>query len=251
MSQPIILYDTPSKVPGNAFSGNMLKARRVAQYTLAYKGLAFKSVWVELPDVEERMKAIGAKPTGRRPDGSDFYSLPTIQDPSTGATVSDSFAIAEYLDKTYPSTPAVFPPSTKALISVFDSALMNTIGPVFPVMAVVAAPKLYPRTEEYLKRQLEIRMSAKWEDISPVGPKREEGWKNIKAAFGVIDGWYSKSGGKWIMGDTFSYADVIVAAWMRSFSVLFDKEQWEDMKSWNGGRWGGIVEDINRYSILD
>ncbi|EGN96349.1 hypothetical protein SERLA73DRAFT_162189 [Serpula lacrymans var. lacrymans S7.3] len=218
MSQPIILYDTPSKVPGNAFSGNMLKARRVAQlnssfltsehmYTLAYKGLAFKSVWVELPDVEERMKAIGAKPTGRRPDGSDFYSLPTIQDPST--------------------------------------------GPVFPVMAVVAAPKLYPRTEEYLKRQLEIRMSAKWEDISPVGPKREEGWKNIKAAFGVIDGWYSKSGGKWIMGDTFSYADVIVAAWMRSFSVLFDKEQWEDMKSWNGGRWGGIVEDINRYSILD
>ncbi|EGN96348.1 hypothetical protein SERLA73DRAFT_94516 [Serpula lacrymans var. lacrymans S7.3] len=247
MSEPIILYDIPTQVPGKALSGNMFKAR----YTLAYKGLAYKSVWVESPDVEERMKAIGAKPTGLKPDGSDFYTLPTIQDPSTGAVVSDSFAIAEYLEKTYPSSPAVFPPNTKALISIFDSAIMNTLRPVFPVMSAIGTSKLYPRSEEYLKKQAEIRFGTKFEDICPEGPKREEGWKNIKAAFGVIDGWYSKSGGKWIMGDTFSYADVIVAAWMRSFSVAFDKDQWEDMKSWNGGRWGGIVEEINKYSILD
>ncbi|EGN94156.1 hypothetical protein SERLA73DRAFT_78076 [Serpula lacrymans var. lacrymans S7.3] len=248
MSQPIILYDLPGKVPGKALSGNIFKTR----YTLAYKGLVFQSVWIESQDIEERMKAIGAKPTGRKPDGSgDFYTLPTIQDPSTGAVVSDSFAIAEYLEKTYPSKPTVFPRNTKALISAFESAFMNTLGPAFPVMNVVVAPKLYPKNEEYFKKQAEVRFGVKWEDISPVGPKRDADWKNTKAAFGIIDGWYSKSGGKWIMGDTFSYADILVAAWMRCFSVAFDKDQWEEVKSWNGGRWDDIVEEINKYSILD
>ncbi|EGN96350.1 hypothetical protein SERLA73DRAFT_186065 [Serpula lacrymans var. lacrymans S7.3] len=128
---------------------------------------------------------------------------------------------------------------------------MNTIGPVFPELTVAVASKLYyPRSEEYYKKQAEIRLDAKWEDISSAGAKREEGWKNMKAAFGVIDGWYSKSGGKWIMGDTFSYADILVASWMKCFSVAFDKDQWEEMRSWNGGRWGGIVEEIDRYDIL-
>ncbi|EGO21855.1 hypothetical protein SERLADRAFT_474837 [Serpula lacrymans var. lacrymans S7.9] len=197
------------------------------------------------------MKAIGAKPTGLKPDGSDLYTVPAIQDPSTGAVVSDSFAIVEYLEKTYPSTPAIFPHSSEALMSAFDFAIINVIIPVFPVVSVMAAPKLHPRSEQRFKEQAELRFGVKWEDISPVGPKRDADWKNVKEAFGIIDGWYSKSGGKWIMGDTFSYADILVAAWMRCFSVAFDKDQWEEMKSWNGGRWGDIVEEINRHSILD
>ncbi|EGO00367.1 hypothetical protein SERLA73DRAFT_107446 [Serpula lacrymans var. lacrymans S7.3] len=247
MSQPIVLYDIPTQAPGKALSGNVLKAR----YTLAYKGLAFKSIWVEAQDIEERMKAIGAKPTGHKPDGSGFYTVPTIQDPSTGAVVSDSFAIAEYLEETYPSKPTVFPSNAKALISVFESAFINATGPIFPTLVILVGSKFYPKNEEYFRKQAEERFGTKWEDISPVGRKREEGWKNTKAALGVIDGWYSKSGGKWIMGDTFSYADIIVGAWMRSFSVVFDKDQWEELKSWHGGRWSGIVEEINKYAILD
>ncbi|EGN96317.1 hypothetical protein SERLA73DRAFT_186005 [Serpula lacrymans var. lacrymans S7.3] len=247
MSQPIILYDIPARVPGITFSGNPIKAR----YTLAYKGLAFKTVWIEAQDIEERMKAIGAKPTKRKPDGSDCYTLPTIEDPSTGAVVSDSFAIAEYLEETYPSKPTVFPHNTRALISIFDSTFMNTISPVFAVFYAVVAPKVHPQNGEFIKKQVEVNFGTKWEDLSPIGPKREADWQNIKAGLGVIDGWYSKSGGKWIMGDTFSYADMIVGAWMRCFSVSLDKEQWEEMKSWNGGRWGDIVEEIDAYPILN
>ncbi|EGN93794.1 hypothetical protein SERLA73DRAFT_144791, partial [Serpula lacrymans var. lacrymans S7.3] len=111
MAQPIILYDIPSTMPGKAFSSNTLKVR----YCLGYKGLVFKTVWIEAPDIEERMKVIGAKPTRVKSDGSDFYTLPVIEDPSTGAIVSDSLVIVEYLDKTYASTPAVLPPDTRAL----------------------------------------------------------------------------------------------------------------------------------------
>ncbi|EGN96903.1 hypothetical protein SERLA73DRAFT_185150 [Serpula lacrymans var. lacrymans S7.3] len=247
MSQPIILYDIPGQGPVKAMSGNIFKAR----YTLAYKGLAFKSVWVESKDIEERMKAIGAKPTGRKPDGSDFYTLPVIQDPSTGAVVSDSFAIAEYLEETYPSTSTVFPRGSKALISVFDSTFMQGMGPMFPLIATTVYTKILPTSREYFRENAEIRFGTKFEDISPEGPKREQHWKNAKDFLGVVDGWYSKSGGKWIMGDTFSYADIIAGAWVRCFNGLFEGEKWEEISTWHGGRWGRLLEEINKYPILD
>ncbi|KAK0435617.1 hypothetical protein EV421DRAFT_1681489, partial [Armillaria borealis] len=58
---------------------------------------------IELPDTEVLTKNIGASPTSAKPDGvSPFYTIPIIQDDSTGAVVSDSAAIAGYLDKIYP-----------------------------------------------------------------------------------------------------------------------------------------------------
>jgi len=197
------------------------------------------------------MKAIGAKPTGSKPDGSDLYTLPVIQDPSTGAIVSDSFAIAEYLEKTYPSKPTVFPHGSKALINVFDSAFTKAIIPTLKLIAVLASTKTDPTNVEHYKKYTESRFGAKWEDISPEGPRREQDWKNVKEALGVIDGWYSKSGGKWMMGDTFSYADIIVGAWVRCFASMFEGDKWEEMRSWHDGRWGRLAEEINKYPILD
>jgi hypothetical protein len=76
---------------------------------LNYKGLAYKTEWIEYPDIADLCKKIGAEPTMIRKDGRPYYSLPVIQDPKTGAVISDSARIAEYLDETYPDTPKVFP----------------------------------------------------------------------------------------------------------------------------------------------
>ncbi|EGN96918.1 hypothetical protein SERLA73DRAFT_140762 [Serpula lacrymans var. lacrymans S7.3] len=57
---------------------------------------------------------------------------------------------------------------------------MHALAPAFPVTNVTVAPKLYPRSEEYFMKQAEAWFGVRWEDISPVGPKREEGWKNTK-----------------------------------------------------------------------
>ncbi|KAK0237554.1 hypothetical protein EDD85DRAFT_789711 [Armillaria nabsnona] len=68
-------------------------------------GTDYQTVYVELPDIEALAKKTGASPTSTKPDGvSPFYTIPIIQDGSTGAVVSDSAAIAAYLDKTYPSS---------------------------------------------------------------------------------------------------------------------------------------------------
>ncbi|KAK0229539.1 hypothetical protein EDD85DRAFT_957296 [Armillaria nabsnona] len=93
----ITLYDLPSKA-GN-YPGTMITWR--TRYAL---NLPYQTVYVELPAVEALAKKIGASPTSTKPDAvSPFYTIPIIQDDSTGAVVSD---LAGYLDKTYPSSGA-------------------------------------------------------------------------------------------------------------------------------------------------
>lgn len=64
---------------------------------------------------EALAKKIGAKPTEYKEGNRPWYTLPIIYDPLTKTVVTDSFDIAIYLDRQYPSTPVVFPPGTIAL----------------------------------------------------------------------------------------------------------------------------------------
>ena len=47
------------------------------------KGLPYRTVWVEYPDIVAVLEKIGAPPAGKAPDGSPKYTLPAIYDPNT------------------------------------------------------------------------------------------------------------------------------------------------------------------------
>jgi hypothetical protein len=53
MSSQTILYDLPSK-QGTAWSLNPWKTRLI----LNFKGIDYKTEWVEFPDVEPKMKSL-------------------------------------------------------------------------------------------------------------------------------------------------------------------------------------------------
>jgi glutathione S-transferase len=72
---------------------------------LNYKGIPYRTEGNEFPDIEPLSKKLGIEPTNHNPDGSALYTLPAIHDSSTGVYIADSTAIAEYLEKTYPSFP--------------------------------------------------------------------------------------------------------------------------------------------------
>ncbi|KAG1841903.1 hypothetical protein DFJ58DRAFT_732251 [Suillus subalutaceus] len=91
--QPIILYDTPCKLPKKQWAPNPSKTR----FCLGHKGLPYEVVWVEFCDIAATMKGIGASPTA-----GERYTVPVIKDPNTGAVVSDSHAIAKYLGRDLP-----------------------------------------------------------------------------------------------------------------------------------------------------
>ncbi|KAL0961286.1 hypothetical protein HGRIS_006246 [Hohenbuehelia grisea] len=69
-SSVITLYDLATTLkPDQAWSGNTLRAR----FALNYKGLPFKTVYVEFPDIEKVCKKIGAAPTSLKPNGDPLY----------------------------------------------------------------------------------------------------------------------------------------------------------------------------------
>ncbi|VDB92520.1 unnamed protein product [Peniophora sp. CBMAI 1063] len=113
MPQPIVLYDLMRQVPGGhsdaeqSWSPNTMKTR----YALNIKGLQFKTEWIGFGAVGRKMKELGLPP---HPDSypGPKYTVPTIYDPNTDKYVTESFAIARYLDETYPDTARLVAPGT-------------------------------------------------------------------------------------------------------------------------------------------
>lgn len=122
---------------------------RIAQfsYALNFKGVPYKTVWLEYPDIEPTFRSIGAIPISPKPDGSGpFYTLPVIVDPSRrtpsgGPTIiTDSWNIAEYLDNVYPSPGLLFPEGTKALQALFLNHVTTTL--FYPIVRILTPPLL-------------------------------------------------------------------------------------------------------------
>ena len=67
------------------------------------------------------------KPIGKKPDGTPFYTLPVIHDTSTSVYLSESFHIAEYLEKMYP-TPSISSHGTKSLHHAFQTSFGEKLG---------------------------------------------------------------------------------------------------------------------------
>ncbi|KAG1841902.1 hypothetical protein DFJ58DRAFT_807280 [Suillus subalutaceus] len=207
--QPIILYDIPSKLPKKQWAPNPSKTR----FCLGHKGLPYEVIWVELCDIAATMKGIGASPTA-----GERYTVPVINDPNTGVTISDSHAIAKYLDETYPDKPLI-PHGTHVLVETFETLFLNTVmGP--------------------------MARETRWEDMAPEG-KAQEMWTALKKGLGVVDGWYQKSGDRWIMGDTFSFADIVVASWIAWWNVVLNEQECREVHALHGGRWARLLADVN------
>ncbi|KZP02399.1 hypothetical protein FIBSPDRAFT_808778, partial [Athelia psychrophila] len=69
MAHIITLYDIPSRNSSKAWSPNLWKAR----LALNIKGLPYRTVWVEYPDIEQLCKKIGAAKTN---SAAAPYTLP-------------------------------------------------------------------------------------------------------------------------------------------------------------------------------
>lgn len=249
MAEMIILYDIPSTIPGQAWSPNPWKTR----YCLNYKGLAYKTVWVEYPDIEAHSKKIGTLPTDVK-TGKPYYSLPAIYDPKTKTALAESALIAEYLDATYPDTPRLFPPRTHPLQHAFVSAFMPTLSALWQFALPAVNTILNPPSQEYFRRTREVVFGKKLEDVIPTGRAAEEEWAKVKAGFDIVDGWLQKGevDGPYLYGQEPVFADFVVASFILWVRKLWgaDSQKWKDIMSWNDGRWEALIQGLEKYETI-
>ncbi|KAF7346829.1 Glutathione S-transferase-like protein ustS [Mycena sanguinolenta] len=179
---PIItLYDLKSASP-QPWAPNIWRIR----FILNYKRLRYRTVWVEFPDVEATLRAIGAPPSAMRSDGRPVYSLPVVVDPTRNPKAPHILAntnnIAEYLEAAYPARP-VFPEGTRALQTLFVHYVQEVfVKPLLPIMVPLSHQNLPERSQSHFRG---VPGYPGPQMLLP-GPQREQAWLAVKEQFDFL-----------------------------------------------------------------
>ena len=214
---------------------------------------------MEYPDIESLCKKIGAPPTEKKLaiDGSgrmvDHYTLPVIHDSTTGRVIADSFPIVEYLEDTYPETPSLFPPGSRAAISLFNDFVNAKF---VPPLCLLILPTVYLRLNKhsqcYFRITREYWYGLRLEEFSPPDSlQRNDAWLQVKQGLKILSEFYEKnqSGGDYFIGNSLTYADIIIGSFLHFPKlVLFPRDfNWEYIAKLDGGRWGRIADEMEKY----
>ncbi|KAE9406940.1 hypothetical protein BT96DRAFT_192745 [Gymnopus androsaceus JB14] len=248
----IIFYDIPFAEPGVCWSPNTWKTR----YCLNYKGLPYRTEWIEYPDIEALCVKLGAAPTDVKDDGAPHYTLPVIYDPTTNRAISESFDIAVYLDATYPSTPRLIPAGMQGIQSAFISYVMSRTVPHLGQFArPLVFQKLPPgRSQEYFKRTREASIGGKIEEWTPRGEDRVREWKAAEKGLMLVEKSYQiagkETGGGFICGEHPTFADFALAGILQWCKESFgaESEEWKDILSWENRRWETLLNSLEEFA---
>lgn len=221
-----------------------------------FKGLSYRTEWIEYPDIEALAKKIGALPTTKKTDGRDHYTLPIIYDPSTQTVIADSTPIALYLEKTYPSPP-LFPPNTLNLTVAFPAALGTQFSAaLFQIVIYHTWKNLNDAGRTYFRETREADFGKKLEDFAPEGDAGKPTWDAAEAAFNTLNRWFTAAGTApettFISGNQIGYADLVIAARLIWARVVFgsDSKEWATIATWNDGKWGKYLKHFEKYETV-
>ncbi|KAF8509361.1 hypothetical protein BU17DRAFT_98987 [Hysterangium stoloniferum] len=261
----ITLYDIAScKEESYGWNAMGIKAR----LSLNFKEVQYRIVWLEYPELDSTMQRIGAGYERTKADGTPIYTMPVLVDPShvaadgTPIPISDSWKIAEYLDKTYPGPGLLFPKGTRALQCLFldyiTRNILFTIGPllIYPVMDVLSH-----ESHEYWRLSQEAVFGVELEEICPKGSER---WENtlvklqkgatylnvtipnkvsqrpiVSTAFSELSTFLDKNGadGPFVLGPEVTFADFILVSKLETMAKIIP-ETWENrIQHWDNSRW--------------
>ncbi|KAF8515789.1 hypothetical protein BU17DRAFT_93205 [Hysterangium stoloniferum] len=255
MSEPnITFFDIPSLCKPQAWSPNTWKARLV----LNYKQIPYKTVWVAYPDIEDTLKKIGGKPTGVKPNKGGnvpLYTLPAILDESgdTPVVITDSLAIAEYLDAKYPDRP-VLPKTGRALEHAFEQFL--DLGPRIPFRQLMLGASY--KIQEERSKPYWLRTRSEWYNIdliglSPEGPVRDGHWNELEKGLDKLAEVLDKNGPdvEWVAGGSEpTRADFIMTAWLLWIKIVVPDEWEKKVKPLNGGRWDKLLKKTEAWQTV-
>lgn len=239
MANEIVLLDIPSEKAG-PISSNTWKVR----YALNYKGLPFRTEWVEMPDIAAACKKFGVPPTNPHP-GSE-YTVPAIYDPSTGKSVAESLDIALYLDATYPDRPRLILPGTIGFQCVFtDAFYMKVYQSLLQWIVIRALDTWNAPTSAYLRRQHESMV------LGATTEQSAKGWEETKKGLNWLAECLKENEkmgqtGPFVMGDVPCFADFVVAGGFTLLGKVY-KEGWAQVRELNDGRWAKFMDALSDY----
>ncbi|KAI0786210.1 hypothetical protein C8Q75DRAFT_772768 [Abortiporus biennis] len=278
---PIIFYDLPASddYALKAWSPNTWIVRLV----LNVKRLPYRTEWVEFPDIQALYTKLGILPKSKKMDGSPWYTVPIIHDPSTNTTISEVFLIVQYLDTHYPSSttatistainsPTVatvespdslsfipirlIPPKSRNLMLTFERAIRPEIWVPTYHLVQYDIFKSIPseRAKQYYRKDREEIMhpAKKLEDTILSPDERKSKLEQLQAGYEQVGKWMDVEGGEYVAGDHLTLADIYIVSifmWMKALTGEND-EAWKAVMCWEGGRWERYLDNLEREGFL-
>jgi glutathione S-transferase len=268
VSKPLVLYDISSPMQPRSYAPNPSKTR----LALSFKGVPFKTTFVDLLEISTVRKGLNCPATRKLDDGSDFHTLPMLQDPSADKVIGDSFDIANYLEDNFPgSGGCLFPQDSTHTGLDYESpnkdtmfyapltlnkgakneayANFNThVDATFSAHVVLVAQYMpfNPDTADAVKTQMCKRAHLdSWDAICIQGEAREQIRAAFKAALeSLADLFMVNTGGPFLEGEKANYADLIVGGWLNMMASCMPTQEWDDFKTWHGGVFGRLHDAL-------
>ena len=266
----IVFYDIASNQPLRTFAANPWKTR----FALNFKGVRYRTQWVDMPDITSVRQELGVPANRTLPDGAPFHTLPVIMDAVTGKLLGDSFEIALYLDNAYPEAPSLFRPLTPGLTAAFNAH----VDGVFTKFAGLCSQMPFdPRVLDEVMAIFARRAGAMSVDLELGSEQREKMLVSFEAALGELTKvyWHTggttdyfwraggteksqsqrppsdrKEAGPYLDGDEPVYADFIIGAWLKMMEAGMKPEDWQLVRTWQGGLWGRLVDALGKWSEI-
>ncbi|GMK58048.1 hypothetical protein CspeluHIS016_0500800 [Cutaneotrichosporon spelunceum] len=271
MADQMILYDIAMAPPRarTVCSPNPWKAR----LALNLKSAPYRTIWVPLPSISTVRKSLSL-PAGRKfNDGTDFYTLPILDD--NGTLLGDSYDIALHLASLPLPGPALFP----ALGPLLDFKLADDVPLLVPLtdvsdrpypayaawnMAIDAAftahtapctlgfpfdPATRAQTQAEFVRRAAPYVSS-WDAFALTGEARESTLLSLEKTLGGIAQLYARNPGPFLGGEA-SYADCVVCAWLLMLAGTLPPEEWARVREWHGGMFARLFDAMEPYRAVD
>lgn len=265
---PIIFYDIASTLPRRTFAPNPWKTR----FALNIKQLSYRTEWVQMPHITDVRLKLGVPANRTLPDGSEYHTLPVLQDQTHNTIIGDSFEIALYLDKTYPDNPRLFKEGTIGLTAAFNAQIdtlfttyvgladrmildpltLNESMAIFAKRAGVASLGQLKMTDEQRETKMtafEAALGELAKAYRHTGGTTDHLWRSGGTDEGQAQRG-RKSVGPWLDGERPVYADCIVGSWLKMFEACMEEKEWERVKGWQGGLWGRVVDALEEWSAI-
>ncbi|KAI4759733.1 hypothetical protein E4T52_08163 [Aureobasidium sp. EXF-3400] len=267
-SKPINFYDIAFKAPREETNSapNPWKAR----LALNFKALPHTTTWVPLPDVEKVRRSLQVPACRKFGDGSDYYTLPVIEDPNTGEKIGDSFLIAVYLQKTYPDSGLdlfpeqkldyVFTPDQASPIPMTDvrggehdeyARFNMSVDEVFTAHVILSLDGmlLEPAGEQVFVERAGVDS---FDAFACVGEQREQVMVSFEKKLEGLAAIFRKDeSGPFVLGTKASYADLIVGGWLRMANRTLKSTEWNALRGWHGGVFGQLHDALDKYAQTD
>ncbi|OQO02540.1 hypothetical protein B0A48_12067 [Cryoendolithus antarcticus] len=208
----IVLYDLAC-IDGECFSPVVWRIRLM----LNYKQIPLRTVFVEFPDIEPTLKALGISPAV----GEKKYSVPAIHHLPSDKYIMDSDLISKFLESTYPKPSLQLSSVLGAEIEAQGRAVLGL------VLSITVPPReidhLSPRAAEYFRRTREARWGRTLESLIE-GDNEEQAWIAAKEGMKEQDKLIktNRAEGPFVLGAKPSYTDFFIAGVMQSTRIVHE-----------------------------